>query len=212
MPNLFRSAKGYAGYGIKPGKGDANKLRDVAKRLRYAGAYGAQPPTIHRVLLSAEDEAGNLVNPDLTQRQVYALHDSWMKAEPQWEKAWKTEMETWSHNGFLASPLYGRRREFWDGKETDIANWPILSMEGDLMSTITTEFMEALDHFNVTKQQGRYPALLINQCHDSLTVECDEIDGKAVAALMEDVMGRTLPGWSVPFTAEASIAKAWDKT
>jgi DNA polymerase I-like protein with 3'-5' exonuclease and polymerase domains/uracil-DNA glycosylase len=202
---VYRSAGGYNGYGVKPdSKSEADKMRDVAKRLRYAGAYSAKPPTIHRVLLSAEDRDGHLINPNLKLKQVYAMHDAWMEAEPEWEIAWEREIADWKRLGFQLSPMYGRRCDYLDEKENDVVNGPILMMEGDLMGTITVEFAGAL--------ADRFPtALLINQCHDSLTVECDEADGEPVARLMEDVMTRTIPGWEVTFTAEASVGKRWSK-
>jgi DNA polymerase-1 len=200
--DLYRNAPGYTGHGKKPKGGEAARMRELAKRLRYAGAYGATPPTIHRVLLSAEDENGKLINPKLKLAQTYAMHSAWMEKEPEWEAAWKREIAEWKRLGYQLSPLFGRRCEYLDGNENDVINGPILTMEGDLMSLITIEFNAAL------KQQ--FPgALLINQCHDSLTAECAEADGEKVAALMEHTMTRTLPGWEVPFIAKAKIMKVW---
>jgi DNA polymerase I-like protein with 3'-5' exonuclease and polymerase domains len=51
---------------------------------------------------------------------------------------------------------------------------------------------------------------IINQCHDSLIVECPESEGPRVAKLLEDCMNFTHPGLpGVTFTAEAAIGHAW---
>jgi hypothetical protein len=51
---------------------------------------------------------------------------------------------------------------------------------------------------------------VINQCHDSIVVECPENEAEAVAKILEDAMNQThasLPG--VTFTATAAIGKTW---
>jgi len=220
--DTYRRAKGYTSYGVKPEGGTAaDMIRDVAKRHRYAGAYKAQPPTIWRVLLSAEDKQGNLVNPSLQLKQVYATHDAWMDAEPEWEAAWKMEKALWLAQGYVESPLLGRRVDLLDGNENDIVNAPILMAEGDIMSLMTIEFDRALLDFNDGKGElGRRsvargrgpnwkPAMLINQCHDSIMSECDEADGDLVAELTEQIMSRTIPGWDVPFSATAQVGRCW---
>jgi DNA polymerase I-like protein with 3'-5' exonuclease and polymerase domains len=51
---------------------------------------------------------------------------------------------------------------------------------------------------------------IINQCHDSIVVECPESEAKKVAGLLEEHMNQThpaLPG--VRFTAKSTIGKTW---
>ena len=51
---------------------------------------------------------------------------------------------------------------------------------------------------------------IINQCHDSIVIECPESEGPRVARLLEDCMNLThpsLPG--VTFTATADIGHTW---
>ncbi len=209
MGDTYRKAHGYKGYGVKPAKGLANNHRDVAKRLRFAGAYWAQPPTIHRVLLSAENDGsdptkpeGTLTNPGLKPRFTKRLHADWMSAEPEWEAAWDMEMATWQNQGHLVSPLLGRRKDFPDGKKNDIVNYPIISMEGDIMCLITIELAAELKRL--------FPsAKFINQCHDSILIECVDRDAEGVKKLTDRVMNRTLPGWEVPFTAQATSGHDW---
>ena len=137
----YRKAAGYAGYGIKPEKSTlAGKTREVAKTLRYAGAYGAKPETIYHVLRIAMDEEGHLLFPALTLTMVYDLHKRWMEAEPEWKENWDRLVEEWKENGYLLSPLLGRRKDFLDENRNDMLNWEILSYEGDLMTQITVFF------------------------------------------------------------------------
>jgi len=209
MPGVYADSPGYVGYGVKPSGGLAALHRDVAKRLRYAGAYWAQPPTIHRVLLSAENDGsdpakpeGTLANPGLKPRFTKRLHADWMTNEPEWEIAWKGEMREWKDRGYSLSPLLGRRKDFPDANPNDIVNYPIISMEGDLMSIITIDLAERL--------KKQFPsARFVNQCHDSVLVECPDAIADGVAALVENVLNRTLPGWEVPFVAKASIGRYW---
>jgi DNA polymerase I-like protein with 3'-5' exonuclease and polymerase domains len=51
---------------------------------------------------------------------------------------------------------------------------------------------------------------IINQCHDSIVVECPEAEAPQVARLLEECMNMThpsLPG--VTFTATADIGPTW---
>ena len=212
MGGVFCVAEGYAGPGIKPAKGTlAHQLREVAKRLRYAGAYGATAETIFRVLRSATDENGRLINPSLTLAQVYLMVERRDAAEPEWKAAWAAALDRWKSRGgidggYLESPILKRRRDCLDGNPNDIYNYEILSGEGDIMGDMTCAFIEAVPFGYAGPGTG-----LINQCHDSMTAEVPEADAERVAAIMLACMNRTYPGWTVPITSEVEIGKRWSK-
>lgn len=207
----YRNANGYRGHGRKPApKSPAATLRDIAKRMRYAGAYGASPETIYRVLQAAEDDDGNLLNPDLTLEEVYALHNAWMQAEPQWAEGWRREREVHAvrrdgHTVELRSPLLKRRKTFELHDDNAIINYRVIATEGDIMGAITCELHAAVAAFRPTRR----PAWLVHQGHDSLMVECDEADAPAIAQIMREIMNRRIPGFDVPFTADVTVQRAW---
>lgn len=200
----YRQAQGYNGFGVKPDKGSrANQMRDVAKRERFAGAYGAQPETQFRVLRSDEDQHGKSSNPGLKIEHVYAMHEKWMAAEPEWQAAWSTHLAEFKRDGYLLSPLLKRRFDFLDQKENDMTNFPILSCEGDIMGGITCRlYLALLEAGLIDPNRGLG---LLNQCHDSITIECEVGQAERVRDMLMDHMNLTVAGWAVPFTAEACI-------
>lgn len=216
--------------------GDAKLLRDVAKRLRYAGAYGATFETIFRVLAGSEDRDGNLVYRDLTPEKVEKMHTDWMEAEPQWEAAWNRIKREWKQNGYLLGGFAGRRRDFLDQNENDVVNFEILGFEGELMSQITIELVNLIPWSKWGSGTG-----LINQCHDSVTLECPgevQFDAKGklveeeivsrrtglrvkrpimrgpvadVYDTVESVMNRSVIGMPIPFTSKSKVGLSWAK-
>jgi hypothetical protein len=208
MGDQFRNAPGYNGWGKKPTKKTlADALRDIAKRLRYAGAYAATPETIFRVLRSAVDENGRLQNPNLKLDQVYLMHENWMAAEPEWRRAWENTKNRWKLQGYLDSPMLGRRRDFLDKNPNDVVNSEILSTEGDIMGDMTGELVEAIPFEYAGPGTG-----LINQCHDSMTLEVPEHDADRVYGILQRIMTREIPGWEIPITCEGARGRRWSET
>lgn len=212
MGDTFRKARGYNGYGKKPTKGTlADQLRDVAKRLRFAGAYGATPPTIFRVLRSAMDEDGNLLNPGLRLDQVYAMHDAWMRAEPEWQAAWDAAWAIWTARGgvaggYLESPVLRRRRYCMDGNPNDVYNFGILAAEGDIAGDFTCGFVQDVPFDYAGKGTG-----LVHQGHDAMTAECPEADAPRVGAIMKRRMTLKIEGWPVEIAAGVDIGDRYSK-
>jgi DNA polymerase I-like protein with 3'-5' exonuclease and polymerase domains/uracil-DNA glycosylase len=211
LGDTYRKSPGYNGFGKKPDKGSrANQVRDVAKRDRFAGAYGAQPETQFRVLRADEDQHGRLSNPKLTLPRVYAMYETWMAAEPEWKAAWSRHLEEFKVHGYLESPLLKRRFDFLDQVPTDMTNFPILSCEGDIMGGVTCRLYAALLAIGIGPG-GAANSGIVNQCHDSITVECPAPMAERVRGLLMEHMNFSLPGWPVPFTAEAGIGDRYSE-
>jgi uracil-DNA glycosylase len=190
LGDMYRKAAGYTGYGKKPEKKTlAAKLRDMVKTLTYAGAYGGEPATIYRVMRSAVDEEGRLQMPDLRVEQVEVMHDNWMREEPEWERAWNRNIARVKKNGFIATPILGRRRYFLDGNENDMRNYEILATEGDIMGEVTQRFVDAVPFEYAGTNTG-----LINQCHDALYAQVPRRDAERVRGIMREIMNAAYGG------------------
>lgn len=99
------------------GSGTYKKYRDLAKRVQYAGQYGADAPTVHRVITSAEDKQGKLIYADLPLRKVRKMHQDWLNGVPEIVAWWYATMQKYKDLGYLADPISGRRRYFLDGSQ-----------------------------------------------------------------------------------------------
>jgi len=99
------------------GSGGYKKMRDLAKRVQYASQYGADPPTVHKVITSAEDNTGRLVYADLALRKVRMMVDDWKRGVPEITGWWYDIMAEFASQGYLAEPITGRRRYFLDGAQ-----------------------------------------------------------------------------------------------
>lgn len=105
--------------------------------------------------------------------------------------------------------LFGRRRPMPDIHSTNFIvrqaaeraaiNMPIQGTEADLMKMA----MVAVD----PKLAGVGAKQLL-QIHDSILVECDEVDAEKVAAILKDTMERIYP-LPVKLTVDTSIGKNW---
>ena len=197
-------------------KGEAKGLRDCAKTVRYAGAYGAQVPTIYREVTSAEDkETGALPFAKMTMEQIEDIRGTWLGKEPQWEDGWTNEIAMFKELGYLESPILGRRAWFLEAKETDMVNFRVLGTEADLMNLITCEFAEALpfeyDGYGTGLVQQNYDSLLAECAQGEITDACpDGVEATRVANLMRDIGSRTLPGFKVPFVMDPKVGAAMD--
>jgi hypothetical protein len=221
----LRRSSGWVDVKTKPKKGTAAvKIRDVSKTLRYAGAYWAQPETIWKGMLRAEDADGNLINlrgwgeggsSPLSLREVQALYERWMRVEPDWERAWKYELGLYERWGFIADPVLGRRCDFADIapgefrgeddiKRSQIVNFPILTLEASIMTLAEIEVLDEIPFGKWGPGTG-----IVNQCHDSITVECPADQADYVSGVLARALNRTVPGFEVPFTTEAEVQDRW---
>lgn len=133
------------------------------------------------------------------------MHDKWVKGA-QFEAGWERELDRWRRDGFLAEPVMGRRRDFLDGENpNEIVNFPIQAAGASLMNIAILRLRDAIPFEAWGPGTG-----IINQCHDSIMVECPESEAPRVAKLIEECMNLThpdLPG--VTFTATADIGPTW---
>jgi DNA polymerase I-like protein with 3'-5' exonuclease and polymerase domains/uracil-DNA glycosylase len=208
-------------------KGNAKKLRGLAKSVQYASQYWATVETVHRVITQTEqvDPDGIISLPYLriSLREVRAMHEKWMVGA-KFEWGWAKEMMTYQQQGFLAEPVMGRRRDFLDGENpNEIVNFPIQAAGASLMNISILKVLDAIPFECWGPGTG-----IINQCHDSIVVECP-LDGATLSTdgtwdvpkgsipwrvkhIIEEAMNQTHPGLpGVEFTATADYGLYWDE-
>ena len=240
----FRNCPGFPGgewkgdlfipNGIGKWGGEAKKRRDLAKRVQYASQYAASVETVHRVIGQTETNNDNpteaypwptlLPYLNITLREVRLMHEKWVE-NAKFDAGWKEEVENYRQQGYLAEPIKGRRRDFLDGENlNEIVNFRIQSSGASLMNVA----LLAIHHEIPLNKWGPHTGV-INQCHDSIVVECP-MDGAyydatakkwiappgsipwRVKHLIEEAMNQVhpaLPGVSI--TATAEIAMRWNE-
>ena len=207
--------------------GNAKKLRGLSKSVQYASQYWATVETVHRVITQTEqvNDDGTISLPYLriSMREVRAMHQKWLEGA-RFEWGWEKEMTTYKQQGFLVEPVMGRRRDFLDGENpNEIVNFPIQAAGASLMNIAILQVLDAIPFEHWGPGTG-----IINQCHDSIAVECP-LDGATlstdgtwnvpkgsipwrVKGIIEDAMNMTHPGLSgVTFTAEADYGLYWSE-
>jgi len=198
-------AKSHAAYG---------KMRDFAKRFRYAVQYKAMDKTVHRVISSVEDEDGNLIYADVSLTDCSNRRRALLDADPEYEIGWENEIQTWRRQGYLRDRIWGRRREFLNGEpdsddvdvENEIVNFPIQCGGAHIIHDATFDMLEEIPFEKWGPGTG-----LIHQGHDALVVECPEKEAKRVAEILVKCMTRTYPGLDVQFKSEGKIGKRWSE-
>jgi DNA polymerase I-like protein with 3'-5' exonuclease and polymerase domains len=201
------------------GKGNAKAMRDLSKAVQYASQYMATVETVHKLIQKTEISAidkqtGKKLGAGITDlpyaklplRKVRKMRNNWLKGAPQFERGWEVEIEAYRAKGYIKEPVHGRRRDFLDGESpNEIVNFPIQGSAAGLMNNAIVQLHEAIPLHKWGPGTG-----IINQCHDSIVVECPESEAHRVAGLMEECLNQThpdLPG--VTFTASADIGKTW---
>lgn len=181
--------------------------------------YMATVETVHKLIQKTElpaldpetkkpigDGITDLPYAKIPLRRVRMMRDNWLKGAPEFEGGWTREIETYRRQGFLAEDVGGRRRDFLDGEApNEIVNFPIQSTAAALMNRALIALFEEIPMHKWGPGTG-----IINQCHDSIVVECPESEGPRVAALLEACMNQehpALPG--VRITATATIGRTW---
>jgi hypothetical protein len=181
--------------------------------------YMATVETVHKLIQKTELPAvdpvtrkpiGNgitdLPYAKLPQRRVRMMRDNWLKGAPEFESGWAREIEYFRRQGFLLEDVGGRRRDFLDGEApNEIVNFPIQATAAALMNKALILLFELIPLNKWGPGTG-----IINQCHDSIVVECPEAEAPRVARLLEECMNQehpALPG--VRITASATIGRTW---
>ena len=194
------------------GSGEAKKMRDLSKAVQYASQYMAKVETVQGLICKTEipskakDGSTDLPYALLPLRRVRKMRDNWLKGAPEFEAGWDKEVGLFRQNGFGHEEVTGRRRDFLDGEmPNEIVNFPIQASAAGLMNKALIQLHEAIPLHKWGPGTG-----IINQCHDSIVVECPESAAKEVAGLLEECLNQThpsLPG--VDFTASAAMGKTW---
>lgn len=197
----------------------ASKMRDMAKIIRYQGAYADTPEGIHQSVIKVEDKkTGDLPFKDVSLRDVKKRYRIWMRAEPEWRQAWDAAMNRYNANGGCGvEPVFGRRSgSLEQGKKQAVVNWEILAAEPSLTAIIEARVLDAFPTGKWGPGTG-----LVAQTHDAINVEVpgfawEELRGEKVViasdeqterfrAQLEECMNITVPGWPVPITSTAQI-------
>lgn len=183
-----------------------DKLRKIAKSIKYASFYGSGDETVFGLVTSAEDDNGNLMYPDLTLREVSALKRNWLKGIPELPRWWEDTMEEYRDRGHVSDPVWGRRRDFLDGEAfNEIVNHPVQSAGAHIIHESTFDLLEEIPFEKWGPGTG-----LISQVHDALYIECPESEAQWVAKTIEKHMNRDVKGLGgVTFSAKAKAGKNW---
>jgi uracil-DNA glycosylase len=198
--------------------GEFEKMRKLAKAIQYASQYAAgcavrggsvevvDTHTVFRLVTSAEDKKrGVLLFPDLTEMQVGAMHENWLKGCPEFIDGWLRELALVKAHGCIYEPITWRRRDFTGqraAKMNEFVNFPIQASGAGLMNKIMADLVPRIPFGYAGPGTG-----IINQCHDSITVECPEHDAQRIYDLLIERMNVTndaFPG--VDFTADPGMA------
>tara|TARA_B100000287_G_scaffold405775_1_gene429649 strand:- start:66 stop:2708 length:2643 start_codon:yes stop_codon:yes gene_type:complete len=198
-----------------PFKGNAKKLRKLGKGIQYASQYKAGVETVHRVITTTEvdddtsDEWGATKLPyiSMSVREVRKMHQKWCDGA-KFDLGWEAEIEFYRRHGFLCEPVLHRRRDFLNGENiNEIVNFPIQAAAASLMNIAIIELSERIPLHKWGVGTG-----IINQCHDSIVVECPKSEAEWVAKQIEDVLNFHHPAFPhVKFTAKADIAHRWSE-
>ena len=206
----------------------ANEMRNLAKRVQYGGQYGAEIPTLTRVIQEAEDKNGELIYLLMGQPEVRLLYNNWLDGVPEYKIGWEKEQQDFRRRGFTFEPIHGRRRDCLDGPEANkIINFPVQSSAAAWINDAMIKITDEIPLYRWGPGTG-----LVTQTHDEMVLEVP-IDGcrfephpktgrmqwtmplgtpaRYAADVIEWAMNGThpsLPG--VVLTAGASASLTWD--
>ena len=197
----------------------AKSMRDLSKAVQYASQYMATVETVHKLIQKTElpsvdpttgrprgDGTTDLPYAKLPLRRVREMRENWLEGAREFEHGWETEIEEFRAQGYLEETVGGRRRDFLDGEDPNqIVNFKVQGGAAALMNQAMVQLHEAIPLHKWGPGTG-----IINQCHDSIVVECPEVEALEVAGLLEECLNQThpsLPG--VVFTASAEKGMSW---
>lgn len=181
------------------------ELEDVTKNMRRAAKV------INFGILYGMSPHGLAIAAGMTYEQ--AMH--FIERYKQLRKPLFTYMDSIKEaarkDGYVET-IFGRRRPMPDihssnfmvrsGAERAAINMPIQGTEADLMKLAMIKVDDVL--------REQYPsAAMLLQIHDSILVEVDEADAKAIAKLLRETMETIYPDLAVTLTVDTTIGKNW---
>lgn len=205
---------------------DATKMRNLSKAVQYASQYMGSVETVHTLVtkteVPAKDASGKALDDGTTDlpfalmplKRIREMRQNWLDGAPQFEKGWEKMIEEYRRQGYLREPVHGRRRDFLDGEDPNqIVNFKVQSGAAGLMNTALIEIYERVEERKRKKNWGPHTGV-INQCHDSIVIECPETEEEVAWSkwVLEDCMNQThenLPG--VKFTSSSEDGHDWKK-
>ena len=242
---LVSSCYDQAGVFLKGASQDATDMRNLSKAVQYASQYMATVETVHQLIQKTElpavdpktrkplnDGTTDLPYAKMKLKRTREMRDKWLDGAREFEYGWQKEIDEYRSLGYLAEPVGLRRRDFLDGEDPNqIVNFKIQGGAAGLMNRAIVQLHEAIPPSKWGPGTG-----IINQCHDSIVVECPAdgaywkphrdpakaAKGKGemvvpkgstpwkVARLLEECMNQThpaLPG--VLFSASADVGLSW---
>jgi hypothetical protein len=208
-----------AGVFLKGVSRDATAFRNLSKAVQYASQYMGTVEIVHQLIQKTElpsvdpktgrprnDGTTDLPYAKLPLRRVREMRENWLQGAREFETGWETEIDEFRRKGYLQEPVGLRRRDFLDGEDPNqIVNFKVQGGAAGLMNRAMVQLHEAIPLRRWGPGTG-----IINQCHDSIVVECPEDAAQEVAGLLEECLNQThpsLPG--VAFTASADVGMSW---
>jgi len=193
-------------------KGTAKNLRGLAKCVAYASQYSASVATVHKVITQTEIDNGDgtttLPYLALSVPEVRIMHEKWCEGA-KFSLGWDQEISTFKSQGFISEPVHSRRRDFLDGGEnlSELVNFPIQASAAGLMNEAIIQLSRIIPLHKWGPGTG-----IINQCHDSIVVECPIHQAEWVKRQIEEAMNCTHPAFpGIVFTAAGDISNKWSE-
>lgn len=188
---------------------DWKRMRDFSKRFRYGCQYGAEDETVHKVIVSVEDDAGNLVYADVSRTQTAQRRAALLEADPEMAMGWDQEITTFRKQGYLREPVWGRRRDFLNGWSEDtkreVINFPIQSPASAIVHEAMFDATSAIPFGRWCPKTG-----LVHQGYDSMLLEVPRSQAAWAAGVLKECMTRKVPCFpDMLFTADAKVGATW---
>lgn len=184
---------------------DWEAMRKFAKTFTYNAVFGGEILSLLNTIRSTEDDDGNLIYSSMTEREVQSRYESFLERIPlkEW---WDFEMKMYEDNGgWLADPLWGRRRDFADGEDRNaILCYRTQATESCIVHESEFEIMNFIPFGKYGHGTG-----MVHEGYDSIMVEVPAEHAEYAKGVVEHAMNRSAKGFGVKFTAKAKIIGSW---
>ena len=178
----------------------ADRLRQVAKVMRYRGAYWDSPFGLWESVVGTENDEIDmefdqymdldvalrcerlLPFADYTVEKINNLYQIWMRAEPEWKRAWWACKDRFDRDGYIETSLLKRRSGILEGgKKQAIANADILPEEPEIMRVFEERVEDRWPFGYAGPGTG-----IIHQGHDALQIEVPGVVGEVRSSSKPD--------------------------